>query len=115
MSDNLRRDRAIRAALAPWYPTQPQGHLARHLHPLAALLSGIVARKSAPLPPIAPHGPDGTKAESRVKHFPGGSATTTSWRRCIVYRMRTACCVLERCRRWYSSWMAASGAAVASL
>ena len=69
MSDNLRRYRAIRAALAPWYPTQPQGNLARHLHTLAALISGIVARKSTQLPNIAPHVPDGNKAESRVKHF----------------------------------------------
>jgi len=69
MSDNLRRYRAIRDALAQWYPIQPQGNFARHLHPLAALISGIVARKSTQLPNIAPHVPDGTKAESRVKQF----------------------------------------------
>src|SRR2546425_11491006 len=69
MSDNLRRYRAIRDALAQWYPIQPQGNLARHLHTLAALISGIVASKSTQLPNIAPHVPDGTKAESRVKHF----------------------------------------------
>ena len=50
MSDNLRRYRAIRDALAQWDPSQPQGHLARHLHTLAALSSGMVARKSTPRP-----------------------------------------------------------------
>jgi hypothetical protein len=69
MSDNLRRYRAIRDALAQWYPIPPQGNLARHLHTLAALISGIVASKSAQLPNIAPHVPDGNKAESRVKQF----------------------------------------------
>lgn len=69
MSDNLRRYRAIRDALAQWYPIQPRGNLARHLHTLAALISGIVASKSAQLPNIAPHVPDGNKAESRVKQF----------------------------------------------
>src|SRR2546422_9396136 len=69
MSDNLRRYRARRDALAQWYPIQPQGTLARPLHTLAALISGIVASKSTQLPNIAPHVPDGTKAESRVKRF----------------------------------------------
>ena len=69
MNDNLRRYRAIRDALAQWYPSQPQGNLARHLHTLAALISGLVARKSTPLPNIATHVPDGTKVERRVKRF----------------------------------------------
>ena len=69
MSDNLRRYRALRDALVPWYPTQPHGNLARHLHTLAALLSGIVARKSTQLPNLATHVPDGTKVESRVTRF----------------------------------------------
>ena len=69
MSDNLRRYRAIHDALVQWYPTQPQGNLARHLHTLAALISGIVASKNTQLPHIATHVPDGTKVESRVKHF----------------------------------------------
>src|SRR5438132_4716184 len=68
MSDNLRRYRAIRDVLAPWYPIQPQGHLARPLPTLAALLSGIGASTRTPLPTIAPHVPDGTKAESRGQH-----------------------------------------------
>ena len=69
MSDNLRRYRAIRDALAQWYPIQPQGNLARHLHTLAALISGIVASKSTQLPNIASHVPDDAQPESRVKRF----------------------------------------------
>ena len=69
MRDNLRRSRAIRQALAPCYPTPSQGNFARHLHTLAALISGIVGSKSTPLPHIATKVPDGTKPESRVKRF----------------------------------------------
>src|SRR2546425_10821980 len=69
MSDNLRRYRAIRDALTPWYPGQPTGTVARHLTTLAALISGIVGSKSTPLPHIAPHVPDGTQPESRGKRF----------------------------------------------
>ena len=50
MSDNLRRYRAIRNALMQAYPAQPTGNLARHLHTLAALISGIVGSKSTQLP-----------------------------------------------------------------
>ena len=46
MSDNLRRYRAIRNALTQAYPTPPTGNFARHLHTLAALISGIVGGKS---------------------------------------------------------------------
>ena len=69
MSDNLRRYRAIRDALTQCYPGQPTGTVARHLTTLAALISGIVGRKSTQLPPIAPHVPDGTKPESRGQRF----------------------------------------------
>jgi hypothetical protein len=69
MSDNLRRYRAIRDALRQWYPGQPTGTVARHLTTLAALMSGIVGRKSTPLPQIATQVPDGTKPERRVKRF----------------------------------------------
>lgn len=69
MSDNLRRYRAIRDALTPWYPGQPSGTVARHLVTLAALISGIVGSKSTQLPHIAAKGPNGTKSESRVKRF----------------------------------------------
>jgi hypothetical protein len=69
MSDNLRRYRAIRHALAQCYPTASQGNFARHLTTLAALISGIVGSKSSPLPPIATKVPDGAKPESRVKRF----------------------------------------------
>jgi Transposase DDE domain len=69
MSDNLRRYRAIRAALLQGYPGQPTGTTARHLTTLAALISGIVGSKSTQLPHIAAKVPDGTKPESRVKRF----------------------------------------------
>ena len=69
MSDNLRRYRAIRQALAQGYPTPPQGNLARHLNTLAALISGIVGSESSQLPNIARKVPDGNKPESRVKRF----------------------------------------------
>jgi Transposase DDE domain len=69
MSDNLRRYRAIRQALAQCYPTSSQGNFARHLNTLAALISGIVGSKSSQLPHIATKVPDGSKPESRVKRF----------------------------------------------
>ncbi len=69
MSDNLRQYRAIREALIQGYPGEPKGQFARHLVTLAALMSGIMASKSTQLPKVAAHVPDGTKPESRVKHF----------------------------------------------
>ena len=69
MSDNLRRYRAIRHALAQGYPGEPTGRATRHLTTLAALISGIVGSKSTQLPHIATKVPDGTKPESRVKRF----------------------------------------------
>jgi hypothetical protein len=55
--------------LTQGYADELTGHAARHLTTLAALISGIVGSKSAQLPHIATHVPDGTKAESRVKRF----------------------------------------------
>ena len=69
MSDNLRRYRAIRDALTQGYPGQLNGHVARHLTTLAALISGIVGSKKTQLPHIATQVPDGRKPESRVKRF----------------------------------------------
>jgi hypothetical protein len=69
MSDNLRRYRAIRRSLTQCWRGEPTGNVARHLHPLAALASGIVASKSTQLPKIAAQVPDHTKPESRVKRF----------------------------------------------
>src|SRR5262245_59131733 len=69
MSDNLHRYRAIREALIQGYPGKPQGRCVRHLTPLAALISGIVASTSTQLPKIAAKVPDGTQAESRGKRF----------------------------------------------
>jgi len=69
MSDNLRRYRAIRAALLQGDPDQPTGTIARHVTTLAALMSGIVGRKSPQLPHMATKVPDGTQPESRGKRF----------------------------------------------
>jgi hypothetical protein len=69
MSDNRRRYRAIKSAITQLYPTEPKGNTARHLHTLAALISGIVGGRSTNLPAIAGKVPDGTKRESRVKRF----------------------------------------------
>src|SRR2546427_12157458 len=67
MSDNLRRYRAIRNALTQAYPTPPTGHFARHVHTLAALITGIVGSKSTQLPSVATKIAYGTKPERRVK------------------------------------------------
>jgi hypothetical protein len=69
MSDNRRRYRAIKRAIVQLYPTKPMGNMARHLHTLAALISGIVGSKSTNLPAIAGKVPDRAKKESRVKRF----------------------------------------------
>ena len=68
MSDNLRQYRAIRDALTQGYPGEPPGRMARHLTPLAALISGMVASKSTQWPQVAAHVPNGPKPESRVQH-----------------------------------------------
>jgi hypothetical protein len=80
MSDNLRRSRAIRAALLQAYPGQPTGTVARHLTTLAALISGIVGSKSTQLPHSATKVPDGPQAESRGKRLArwGHNATSTT-------------------------------------
>jgi len=72
MRDNLRRYRAIRDALIQGYPGTLHGHVARHVTPLAALISGIVGSKSTQLPHMATKVPDGTQSESRVKRFARG-------------------------------------------
>jgi hypothetical protein len=69
MRDNLRRYRARQEAFTPWDPRQPTGIVARHLPTLAALISGVVGRKSTPLPSVATQIPEGTKPESRVKRL----------------------------------------------
>jgi hypothetical protein len=69
MSDNLRRYRAIHAALKQAYGTELKGNVARHVATLAALISGIVGSKSVQLPHIARKVPSGTQPESRVKRY----------------------------------------------
>ena len=75
MSDHLRRYRAIRDAFTPCYPGQPSGTVARHWLTLAALSSGIVGRKSTPLPHSAATVPHGTQPASRVKRCARGCDT----------------------------------------
>jgi hypothetical protein len=69
MRDNLRRYRARRAAVTPGYPGEPQGQVAWHFTPLAALLSGLVGSKRTQLPQSATHVPDGNPPASRGKRL----------------------------------------------
>jgi hypothetical protein len=69
MRDHLRRYRAIREVWTQGYPGEPTGTVARHLTPWAALINGIVARKSTQRPNIALHVPAGKQLASRVKRF----------------------------------------------
>jgi hypothetical protein len=69
MSANLRRYHALHHALGHASPAPPPGHLARHLSPLAALISGIVGSKSTPLPTSAAQVSNGTTPASRVKRL----------------------------------------------
>ena len=108
MSDNLRRYRAIRAALLQGYPGQPTGTIARHLTTLAALISGIVGSKSTQLPHIATKVPDGTKPESRVKRFARWCDNAHILEEVYFLPMQTSCCVISPCRRWCLSWMGAA-------
>ena len=94
MSDNLRRYRAIRNALMQAYPAQPTGNLARHLHTLAALISGIVGSKSTQLPHIAAKAPNGTSPKAASNALPGGSTTTLFEKKYIFYPMRTSCSII---------------------
>ena len=69
MSDNHRRYRSIRTALAQMYLKEPRGYTAKQLNVLAALISGIVGSRKTNYPQIASKVPDHTKVESRVKRF----------------------------------------------
>lgn len=69
MRDTLRPYRAIRAALRQAYPGAPPGWCARHWTTLAALISGIVARKSPQWPQVAAKVPTGITPESRVNRL----------------------------------------------
>lgn len=77
MRDHLRPYRALRQAWTQGYPSEPQGQRARHVAPLAARMSGIVARKSTQLPQVAANGPDGTRLESRVTRLARGVRNET--------------------------------------
>lgn len=69
MSDNHRRYRSIRMALAQMYFKEPKGYTAKELNVLAALMSGIVGSRRTNYPQIASKVPDHTQVESRVKRF----------------------------------------------
>lgn len=67
MSDSRRVHRAIKKAVKPLYPKEPQGNLARHLEPLAFMVRGIVLSKSCQLPKIASKVPGVIHPDRRVK------------------------------------------------
>jgi hypothetical protein len=67
--DNYRRYQVVHAALKQFYPGEPQGNLARHLHTLAWLVSGIVGSQRTNYRAIAKKAPDGSKVESRIKRY----------------------------------------------
>jgi len=69
MSDNQRRYRSIRTALAQMYLKEPRGYTAKQWNVLAALISGIVGSRRTNYPQIASKVPDQTQVESRVKRF----------------------------------------------
>jgi len=69
MSDNHRRYRSIRTALAQMYDKEPRGNSSKQLNVLAALISGIVGSRRTNYPQIASKVPDHTQLESRVKRF----------------------------------------------
>ena len=69
MSDNIRRLRSIKKALLTLYPEQPKGNCARHLHTLAALMSGLVGSRRSNFPQMAMKVTDDRRPESRVKKF----------------------------------------------
>ena len=70
MSDNLRRYRAIHAALLQLCPPPPRGNHARHVQTLVALICGIVGSRHTHTSTIADTVPaQGTKQESPIKRF----------------------------------------------
>src|SRR5579862_749520 len=69
MSDNLKRYFAIQSALKQLRPTQPKGHVARHLNTLAMLISGIIGSHKCHLPAIARKVPTTGKPQSRVRRM----------------------------------------------
>ncbi len=87
MRDHLRRYRARQDAVTQGYPGQLNGHGARHLTTLAALISGIVGSKRPQLPHIATKVSDGSKPESRVNRVARGldHARLLEERYCLPY------------------------------
>jgi hypothetical protein len=86
MGDKRRRYRAIYNALPRLYPCEPTGNLARHLHTLAYLISGMVGARHVNLRRVAGQVPDSTKKESRIKRFARfGLATNGSRPRFTLY------------------------------
>jgi hypothetical protein len=69
MSDNLKRYRAIKAALHQIYPSAPQGRLAQSLAVLAMFINGIVGSRSTHLRAVAKKTPSSAKVASREKQL----------------------------------------------
>src|SRR5215204_5396974 len=69
MSDNLKRYRAIKAALHQVYATPPQGRLEQSLEVLTMFINGIVASGSTQLRAVAKKTPTSAKVASREKQL----------------------------------------------
>lgn len=69
MSDNHRRYFAIQQALKSLRPTEPKGHVARHLNTLAMLIAGLIASQKCHLPAVAKKVPVGGKPQSRIRRL----------------------------------------------
>jgi hypothetical protein len=67
MSDNLKRYFAILRALKQLCPTEPRGIYLRHLHTMAAMISGIVASQRTNRSAVANKMPGKERRQSRIQ------------------------------------------------
>ncbi len=69
MSDNLKRYLAILGALKQLCPSEPQGNYLRHLHTMAAMISGIVGSQRTSLSAVANKMPGTQQRQSRIQRL----------------------------------------------
>ena len=69
MSDNLKRYLAILGALKQLCPSEPMGNYLRHLHTLAAMISGIVGSQRTSLAAIANKMAGAGQRQSRIQRL----------------------------------------------
>lgn len=69
MSDNLKRYLAILQALKQLCPIEPQGNFLRHLHTLAAMISGIVGSQRTTLSAVANKMRGTEQRQSRIQRL----------------------------------------------